>query len=142
MTIQGHPVFPGHPCPHSTGRGCDDYANRPKDPCIDFNCGWVVPDSPLPDWFKPDNARVIVIFNKTRWRGLPVDVAVPVGRRIPARALNWLKDFAGRNGRPLLFSEQVKENGVYQREQLFSAHGPPEFQQHIAQLLAAGRPLW
>jgi hypothetical protein len=142
MTIQGHPVYPGRPCPHSTGRGCDDYANRPVDPCIDFNCGWIVENSPLPEWMKPSNAKVIVIFNKTRWQGLPVDVAVPIGGRIPPRALNWLKEFAARNGRPLLFSEQVKENGVFQREQLFSAHGPPEFQQHIAQLTAKGKPLW
>jgi len=142
MTINGVAVYPGRPCPHSTGEGCDDYANRPKDPCVNFNCGWVVANSPLPEWMKPCNAKVIVVFNKTIWRGAPVDVAVPVGRRIPPRALDWLKGFAARHGRPLLFSEQVKENGVYQREQLFSAHGPAEFQQHIAQLLAAGRPLW
>lgn len=142
MTIQGHEVFPGHRCPHSTGHGCDDYTNRPQDPCVSFNCGWVVRDSPLPDWMKPNNAKVIVIFNKTVWNGLPVDVAVPVGRRIPGRALNWLKDFAQRNGRPLLFSEQVKEKGMYTREQLFMAHGPAQFQQHTAQLIAQKKPLW
>lgn len=142
MTIQGHAVYPGHPCPHSTGNGCDDYANRPTDPCINFNCGWVVADSPLPDWLSPLNARVIVIFNRTQWQGLPVDVAVPVGRRIPPRALNWLKTFAEQHGRPLLFSEQVKENGEYSREQLFSAHGPPAFQQHVAALLERNQPLW
>jgi len=142
MTINGHPVHPGRPCPHSTGSGCDDYAHRPTDPCINFNCGWVVEGSPLPDWMKPENAKVIVIFNKTQWQNLPVDVAVPVGRRIPPRALNWLKSFAEQNGRPLLFSEQVKEKGVFTREQLFSAHGPAAFQQHIADLVAAGRPLW
>ena len=142
MTIQGHAVYPGCPCPHSTGTGCDDYANRPVDPCIQFNCGWIVPDSPLPDWMKPSNAKVIVIHDKIRWRNVPVDVAVPVGRRIPPRALNWLKDFAEQQGRPLLFSEQLKEGGVYSRDQLFSAHGPVEFQQHIARLQAAGKPLW
>lgn len=142
MTIKGHPVYPGRPCPHSTGKGCDDYANRPLDPCINFNCGWLVAGSPLPDWMKPDNARVIVIFNKTTWQGLPVDVAVPVGRRIPPRALNWLKAFAEQHGRPLLFSEQVKEGKGYSREQLFMAHGPAAFQQHVNQLLKAGKPLW
>lgn len=142
MTIEGHPVYPGHPCPHSTGRGCDAYATRPVDPCVNFNCGWVVDGSPLPDWMKPSNAKVIVIFDKTRWQGLPVDVAVPVGRRIPPRALDWLKRFAEQHGRPLLFSEQVKEKGVYTREQLFLAHGPPEFQQHVEALKAAGKPLW
>lgn len=142
MTIQGIPVYPGKPCPHSTGSGCDDYANRPIDPCINFNCGWVIDGSPLPDWMKPENAKVIVVFNKTTWRNLPVDVAVPVGRRIPPRALNWLKEFAASHGRPLLFSEQVKENGEYQQEQLFSAHGPPEFQQHVERLMREGKPLW
>lgn len=142
MTINGVPVYPGCPCPHSTGSGCDDYANRPTDPCVNFNCGWVVPGSPLPDWMKPDNAKVIVIFDKTRWRGVPVDVAVPVGRRIPPRALSWLKAFAEQHGRPLLFSEQVKEAGTFTREQLFSAHGPAEFQQHVQQQRAAGKPLW
>ena len=142
MTINGHPVFPGQPCPHSTGSGCNDYANRPEDPCILFNCGWVVPGSPLPDWMKPNQARVIVIFNKTQWQGLPVDVAVPVGRRIPPRALQWLKTFAERHGRPLLFSEQVKENGRFTREQLFHAHGPEGFRLHVAELVRQGRPLW
>jgi hypothetical protein len=69
-------------------------------------------------------------------------VAVPVGRRLPPRALNWLKRVAEENRRPRLLSEQVKKNGVYQREQLFSAHGPPAFQQHIDQLLRSGHPLW
>jgi hypothetical protein len=56
------------------------------------------------------------MFNKTQWRNLPVDVAVPVGRRLPLRALNWLKGFA--------------------------AHGPPEFQAHIAHRLTAKQALW
>lgn len=142
MTINGIPVFPGQPCPHSTGHGCNDYVNRPTDPCINFNCGWVIPGSPLPDWMKPNLAKVIVIFNKTTWNGLPVDVAVPVGRRIPPRALQWLKQFAEQHGRPLLFSEQVKEQGRYTREQLFSAHGPAPFRQHIAELVRQNRPLW
>ena len=64
MTIQGHAVYPGRPCPHSTGAGCDDYANRPEDPCINFNCGWVVDNSPLPEWLNPSNAKVIVIKPK------------------------------------------------------------------------------
>lgn len=142
MNIRGHAVFPGHPCPHSTGKGCNDYANRPTDPCINFICGWVADGSPLPDWLSPLNAKVIVIFNKTTWNGLPVDVAVPVGRRIPPRALDWLKAFAQRHGRPLLFSEQVKEGGRYTREQLFSGHGPAAFQHHVAEQVAAGKPLW
>jgi hypothetical protein len=81
---------------------------------------------------KPNNAKVIVLFNQDRWRGIPVDVAVPVGRRIPPRALNWLKQFAERNNRILMYSEQIVENGAFTKQQSVSAFGPAEFQEAMA----------
>jgi hypothetical protein len=87
---------------------------------------------------KPDNAKVIVLFNRHAWRGLPVDVAVPVGRRIPPRALNWLKQFAESHNRMLLYSEQIVENGVYTEQQEVSAYGPPEFRQEMAAMASRG----
>jgi hypothetical protein len=141
IKVNGIPAYPGRPCPHSTGSGCDDYANRPVDPCVHFICGWRMEGSPLPEWMKPDNARVIVLFNQHRWRGFPVDVAVPVGRRIPPRALKWLQQFAEANHRMLLYSEQIMENGRYTVQQAVSAYGPPEFQQEIAERARAGQSL-
>lgn len=143
ITVNDYEAWPGHPCPHSTGQGCDDYDNRPEHPCRRFVCGWIVPDSPLPDWMKPNEARVMVLFNKRQWRGLPVDVALPVGRRIPPRALNWLKQFAERHGRPLLYTEQIlDEHGNFSREQQVVAWGPPEFQREALQWKARGISLW
>ncbi len=142
MNIRGAEVSPGCPCPHSTGKGCNDYANRPIDPCDHFNCGWVIPQSPLPNWMKPNEAKVMVLFNKLRWQGLPVDVAIPVGKRIPPRALNWLKQFAEQHGRPLLYTEQVLVNGKFAKEQQTIAYGPPAFQQEIAARIAQGQRLW
>jgi hypothetical protein len=142
MEIGGVPVYPGHPCPHSTGCGCDDYKNRPVDPCDNFNCGWVVENSPLPEWMKPNNGKVIVIFNKLKWNGLPVDLAVPVGKRIPPRSLNWLKQFAEQHGRPLIFTEQIVEKGKFQQQQQISGHGPPEFQRDLVRWQREGRRLW
>jgi hypothetical protein len=141
MTIGGVSVFPGRPCPHSTGSGCDDYANRPAS-CVKFNCGWVIDGSPLPEWMKPNNAKVIVVFNKLQWMGRPVDLAVPVGKRIPPRALNWLKAFAVQHGRPLIYTEQIVVDGEYQPEQQVFGHGPPAFQQQLAAWQAEGRRLW
>ena len=135
-------VYPGAPCPHSTGGGCDDYENRPTNPCRNFNCGWVIEGSPLPEWFKPDNAKVIVIFDKIRWQGLPVDVAVPVGKRIPPRALHWLQDFAEQQGRPLLYAEQYLIDGVMQAQQNYLGYGPPAFQQWLQQRQSRGEKLW
>lgn len=142
MVIEGEEVYPGRPCRHSTGQGCDDYERRPQDPCHDFNCGWVVADSPLPDWMKPNEAKVIVLFSKLNWRGMPVDLAVPVGKRIPPRALQWLKQFSERNLRPLIFTEQIESNGEFQKEQQLFVHGPPEFQQEFTQLQKSGAKLW
>lgn len=142
IRVNGEPVYPGHPCPHSTGKGCNDYANRPVDPCVHFECGWRKDGSPLPEWMKPNNAKVIVLFDQTNWRGIPVDFAVPVGRRIPPRALNWLKQFAQSHGRALLYSEQVVENGKFTVKQAVAAFGPPEFQQDVAQRMSRGEKLW
>jgi hypothetical protein len=99
-------------------------------------------NSPLPDWMKPSNAKVIVLFDQTRWRGMPVDVAVPVGRRIPPRSLNWLKQFAQEHQRGLLYSEQIVEDGAFTNQQAFSAYGPPEFQQEMGARAASGEKPW
>ncbi|QTR52642.1 hypothetical protein [Thiothrix unzii] len=141
MNIRGADVYPGCACPHSTGKGCNDYANRPIDPCDNFNCGWVIPSSPLPEWMKPRDAKVVVLFNKFQWQGLPVDLATPVGKRIPPRALNWLKQFAEQQGRPLVYLEQDGD-GKLRREQQAIAYGPPAFQQEVAAKMAQGQRLW
>jgi hypothetical protein len=142
MVIGGVEVYPGRPCPHSTGSGCDDYEHRPTDPCVSFNCGWILPGSPLPDWMKPSNAKVIVLFGKLTWRGAPVDLAAPVGRRVPPRALEWLQRFSRGHGRPLLYTEQIEENGRFQRQQTLLGYGPPDFRQEVAGWRESGLRLW
>jgi len=140
MNINGADVYPGRPCPHSTGQGCDDYDNRPVDPCINFTCGWVTANSPLPDWMQPCNAKVILLFNKLTWQGLPVDLAIPVGNRIPPRALNWLREFAEKHQRPLLYTEQAGQG--LQRSQTLLCYGPPPFRQQVAEWSRDGTRLW
>lgn len=141
LQVRGVPVFPGRPCPHSTGSGCNDYANRPVDPCVHFMCGWRVEGSRMPEWMKPDNAKVIVLSNFHTWRGLPVDLAVPVGRRIPPRSLEWLQQFARQENRMLLYAEQIMDNGRYTNQQHYSSYGPPEFRQDMAELFRRGETI-
>ena len=142
MNINGVDVYPGHPCPHSTGSGCDDYEHRPVHPCVHFICGWKADDSPLPDWMKSSNAKVIVLFNKLTWQGLPVDLAIPVGRKIPPRALNWLKDFAQAHGRPLVYTEQLAKGRQFTGKQALFGFGPPEFQEEVLEWSRQGIALW
>lgn len=62
IEVKGYEAWPGHP--YSTGKGCSDYENRPEFPCRQFVCGWLLPNSPLPEWMKPDQAKVMVLFNQ------------------------------------------------------------------------------
>jgi len=142
MLIGDVAVYPGCPCPHSTGSGCDDYENRPTDPCVNFNCGWVIQGSPLPEWMKPDKGKVIVIFDKVSWNGFPVDLAVPVGKRIPPRSLKYLKRLSEDKRRPLIYTEQIVEGGRFQREQQVFGYGPPAFQQDLLRWTQEGKSLW
>lgn len=142
MNIKGNDVYPGQPCPHSTGKGCDNYYQRPKDPCDLFYCAWVADNSPLPDWMKPSNAKVLMVLDKLQWQGLSVDLAVPVGKRIPPRALNWLKKFAEQQGRPLIYTEQVIRNGIYSPSQNMVGYGPEAFQVEVQQWVKSGKCLW
>ncbi len=98
--------------------------------------------SPLPEWMKPSNSKVIVLFDQSAWQGMPLDVAVPVGKRIPPRALNWLKQFAESHNRVLLYSEQIAEDGKFTNKQSVSAYGPPAFQQEMAERAERGEAFW
>jgi hypothetical protein len=82
----------------SSGHHCTIYDTRPQDPCRAFVCGW-----PLPDWMRPDRAGVILLAASFAWRGLMVDVAVPVKDGPTPAALEWLTNFATAQGRPLLY---------------------------------------
>jgi hypothetical protein len=144
--INGVKVFPGHRCPQLTEQGCCNYAQRPIDPCVQFNCGWVVKNSPLPDWMRPDQARVLVILRQSLWRGMIVNLAVPVGEKIPRRALRWLQHFSEAQQQPLIYTEQIAEqivqNGQFQAQQQVMAYGPPAFQQAVIQRHQKGAILW
>lgn len=98
---------------------------------MEFVCGWMLPDSPLPDWMKPDAAKVIVLHGWGSWHGLKVDLAVPVGRIIPQRSLSWLRNHASLNNRPLIWTENQRDNGKFTGKQSVHVFGPPEFQQEV-----------
>lgn len=142
MEIHGTAVIPGSPCPHSTGKGCAIYPDRPVEPCVNFNCGWINKNSPLPGWMHPPKGKCIVLFDKLRWNETPVDLAMPVGVKIPPRSLEWLKAFAEQHGRPLIYTEQIMQKGQFTNQQKVLGHGSAEFQQSLVQWLQKGRKLW
>jgi hypothetical protein len=92
----------------------------------------LLPASPLPDWMRPDRAKVILLPAQLAWRQQPVDVAVPVGPVPDPAALQWLKDFTAARRRLLLYGEHGD----------WYAFGTPEFQVEMADRLRRGEKLW
>jgi hypothetical protein len=132
IEVRGTPVAPGHPCPYSITHGCSIYAERPTHPCREFICGWLVGSSPLPDWMRPDRSDMIMLAANFTWRGLPVDVIVPVGDQPKKKALDWLMQFSAANRRLLLY--QIKGE--------WFAFGPPAFQAEMSERIQRGEKLW
>jgi hypothetical protein len=146
ISVFNTPVLPGKPCPHSGGPltkngsgnsgGCKIYAERPTDPCVNFSCGWVRESSVLPDWMQPHLAKVIVLPEWTTWRTFPVDLALPVGARVPHKSLRWLKDNSQKQFRPLIYTEQeIDRSGHFNGKQKVYGLGPPTFQQEMMTLI-------
>lgn len=84
-------------CTHCTNSGCNIYVLRPKEPCQIFECLWLTEKSPLPNWMKPDQSRVIVTLNKIKQTDEIVLVAIKMDENIPLRTLDWLIDYAAKH---------------------------------------------
>lgn len=142
IKVKGCEAYPGKPCPHSTGKGCDNYAKRPVNPCQLFECAWVKENSFLPEDFRPNECGALVLDGILTWQGLEVDLAVPVGREIPEQTLSWLKTNAEKQMRPLIYQQQPPNKRKFQKNPLTLAHGPIEFQQWVMQKMDANEKLW
>jgi hypothetical protein len=130
ITIDGEPVYPGKPCPHSTGKGCRIYESRPQDPCRQFVCSWLEKGSAFPDAFRPDRLGVITLTG--RWRGRAVYALVPAGRDPDAALIEWMTDYSNASGIPLLYQVQGEWYG----------HGPDELHRDLLAKKGRGERLW
>lgn len=140
--VDGVSISPGKPCPHSKLGGCNNYENRPTDPCRGFECAWISDENLLPEWMKPNNSKVIVLLNQGSWNGFPIDVGVPVGKKIPGRAVHWLKEFSKKFSRCVLYTEQLVAGGQFTNSQSVYVIGPEDFKIEIQEKLANGIPLF
>ena len=91
---------------------------------------------------KPNNGKVILLFNKLDWNGYPVDLAIPVGEKIPRRSLEWIEAFSRKHMRPFMYTEQIVKAGKFQKEQQVFGYGPPAFQQDLLRWQKEGKKLW
>lgn len=75
---------------------------------------------------------MILLAAQFTWRGLRVDVAVPVGEQPKKKALDWLMQFCRANKRPLLY--RIKDDWI--------AFGPADFQTDMRDRLSRGEDIW
>jgi len=135
--VLGNVLRAGQGCPHSSKSGCAVYEDRPEVPCRTFICSWLVKDSPLPEWMRPDASGVIVLLSM-KWNEQTVISAVPVGASIPEKSLDWLKSYAEQHRRPLVFYQRSRDaNGRFNGLKRFG-YGPPEFRDKVSKLMAKG----
>jgi SEC-C motif-containing protein len=129
-TIYGHEMKPGKPC-HFRGQGCCTiYETRPVDPCRKFVCGWLLPDSPFPESFRPDRLGVMIV--PTRWRQRPAFILRSAGRDPDEELLAWMRGLSARTSAPFFYEQNGERFGF----------GPPEFQQEMLAKLENGERLW
>lgn len=85
----GHKFYRGRPCQFlAIGTGCTIYADRPKDPCVSYNCGWIK-NSDFPEWMKPSEINAIIDTKKTV-EGIEYLRAVEAGEVLSSNVLTWL----------------------------------------------------
>lgn len=128
--VRGHRMFPGQRCHFVAVGGCSIYAERPQSPCRSFVCGWMQPESVLPDAWRPDRIGVIVV--NTTWRGAPALILVSAGNDPDEAVLAWLRGHAVATGTPFFYAVEGERFGF----------GPVEFQQEMAARAARGERLW
>jgi hypothetical protein len=121
---------PGVPCHFLGQQGCSIYQQRPEQPCRNFVCGWLAPESPFPEHFRPDRLGVIII--RTRWREQPAYLLLSAGRDPDDKLLQWMQALAIRTGRPFFYEQRGEKLGF----------GPVEFQRDMLARLEHGEPMW
>ena len=116
---------PGTPCFHCTESGCAIYERRPVIPCRKFICAWAREGSRLPERLKPGECGAIIILDRS-WNGRKVTYAFPAGTKIPPETLEWLIADAQKTSVPLIFTENLAENGSITGQKV-RGYGPPWF---------------
>ena len=99
-------------CVHCINSGCNIYVSRPRVPCQSFECLWLIDQSPLPIWMRPDQSRVVVTFNKFNQTEEIVLVALKMDATIPQRTLNWLNEYAAKHRVSLVLISNQKKSAL------------------------------
>ena len=98
--INDQKIFPGKPCIFvrqnpEDGFGCNNYKDRPENPCKTYRCFWLDNES-VPDAFKPENTGVIIDILEIR--GFICLRLNPAPKSPDVHLLSWAFKYAYTNG--------------------------------------------
>jgi len=87
-SVKGRDFYGGRPCHFVViGRGCSTYDDRPKNPCITYNCAWLL-NSEFPEWLKPEQSGVIIDWRTVN--GIKYLNVTEAGGKLTTSMLSWL----------------------------------------------------
>lgn len=98
-TINGHAMYKGRKCFYLESK-CTIYPNRPKDPCCNFQCSWLI-DNEIPAWLKPSLSNVII--HKRKHENIEYYFVIETGVKMDSTVLNWLITFALSNNKNIMY---------------------------------------
>lgn len=107
FTIRGIPIYAGNPCPLMAPNGCSIHAERPENPCRQFQCAWTV-DEDIPLWMKPDQINCIITYRNTIDGEEYVQINETDAKPLDGRVLSWwFRKFVDEGG----FNFRWQQNG-------------------------------
>lgn len=86
--VNGKAFFAGKPCHYLGCKGCTIYSSRPKSPCQDYFCEWML-NPELPEWMQPHVSGVIITPEVYK-TGAKYWTVVEMGKQIDSKILNWI----------------------------------------------------
>ena len=98
-TIHNKPMHKGRPCFYldKCNNTCSIYDERPKDPCKDYSCAWLLDDKNIfPLWMKPNLSNVIItekILTKDNKQFNYYEM-IEAGSKVESEILNWIIHWA------------------------------------------------
>jgi hypothetical protein len=116
--IYGAKMGNGTPCRFIRPEGCSIYGSRP-DLCKTYMCGWIFPDSPFPENWRPD--KIGIIINAHEWEKKTVWFLIPAGNKPSEQVLEWMRAHTKATGEP----------HVIRTERSDLCYGKPAFQRYM-----------
>ena len=124
-TINDVRIGPYNPCKHCVSDGCAIYEDRPVDPCVNFQCGWLIEQSPVPEHMKPTRCGAVILLNRT-WNDQKINYLMPIGERVPPATLEWMITFSRKLAMPMIYFENILKDGKFVGRKKYG-YGPAAF---------------